>query len=323
MPLMLVIVFFTVFAVMMISIGVGARVLEIQRRKRVNAMVAVAEDAVHLPSAAILVQQASQGASAIEKVLARLDFVRAARAKLEQSGLDWPFSKLLFLMAVSAAAGALVALKLRILINPVLSSLALGTVLSAIPWLYVLSKRRKRLRAFEEQFPEGLDFLARAIRAGHAFSASLQMLSQESPEPMGSEFKRVYNEQNLGGALAVALRHLTERVPLVDVRFFVSAVLMQRETGGNLGEILTRLAQIIRERFRLKGQVRAISAHGRITAAVLTFLPIVVVVGLMATNPQYLQTLVRESEGKYLIIGSVAGQLMGYLIMRKIVNIKV
>jgi len=193
----------------------------------------------------------------------------------------------------------------------------------ALPWLYMVHKRKKRLEHFEAQFPESLDFMARALRAGHAFTVSLEMLAKESPEPLRSEFLKVYNEQNLGEQLPVVLQHLTTRVPLLDVKFFVAAVLLQRDSGGNLGEILTKLAYVIRERFRLKGQVRAASAHGRITALVLTALPIVTVLALTVLAPSYLPSLMKDPDGKYMIVAAIAGQILGYFVMRKIINIKV
>ncbi len=135
---------------------------------------------------------------------------------------------------------------------------------------YVRQKRTKRLDKLEEQFPEALDFLARSMRAGHAFSISLEMVGEEMADPLGQEFRALFNEQNLGAPLDIALRNFTERVPLLDCRFFTSSVLLQKQTGGNLSEILSRLAYVIRERFRLKGQVKAASAHGRLTATILT-----------------------------------------------------
>ena len=144
----------------------------------------------------------------------------------------------------------------------------------SIPYLVVRAKRTKRLNTLEEQFPESLDFLARSMRAGHAFSISLEMLGEEMADPLGQEFRALFNEQNLGAPIDIALRNFTTRVPLLDVRFFTSSVLLQKQTGGNLSEILSRLAYVIRERFRLKGQVKAASAHGRLTATILTLLPV-------------------------------------------------
>ena len=170
----------------------------------------------------------------------------------------------------------------------------LMVLLGSLPILYLRRQRDKRLAAFEEQFPEALDFLARSMRAGHAFTISLKMVSEDSPEPLGLEFRTLFNEQNLGAPLDVALYNLAERVPLLDVRFFVSAVVLQKQTGGNLGEILTQLAHLIRERFRLKGQVKASSAHGRTTALVLTIMPVATTVLMFWLAPGYLQSMIAD-----------------------------
>ena len=154
------------------------------------------------------------------------------------------------------------------------------------------------MAAFEEQFPEALEFLSRAMRAGHAFSIALEMLSEESPQPLAGEFRKVFNESNLGLPIDVALRNMTERMPLLDLKFFVAAVLLQRETGGNLAEILTNLAHVIRERFKLKGQVRSASAHGRMTGTILTLMPVVLMFGMLAVAPGYLQGMVADPLGQ-------------------------
>ena len=161
------------------------------------------------------------------------------------------------------------------------------------------------------------------MRAGHAFSVSLEMMADESPEPIGIEFRQVFNEQNLGAPIDVALKNLGQRVPLLDVRFFVSAVLLQRETGGNLAEILTKLSQVIRERFQLKGKVKAVSAHGRMTALILCVMPLITMMLLSVIAPTYLASMAGDYHGKLLIVGAIMGQILGYLWMRKIVNIKV
>ncbi len=194
---------------------------------------------------------------------------------------------------------------------------------AVLPYLYVLRKRSKRLSMFEEQFPEALDFVARAMRAGHAFSVSLEMLADESPEPLAREFRQVFNEQNLGAPIEIALQNLAMRMPILDVSFFVSAVMLQKETGGNLSEILTKLSYVIRERFKLKGQVRSASAHGRITGLILTIMPIVLMFALLAVAPGYLQGMVKDPDGRWLIIGAIGGQLLGYYFIRRIINIKV
>jgi len=138
--------------------------------------------------------------------------------------------------------------------NRVITAIVLAVLFGIVPWVYVRKKRKKRLDTLEEQFPEALDFLSRSMRAGHAFTITLQMVGEELADPLGQEFRTLFNEQNLGATLEAALRNFAERVPLLDVRFFTSSVLLQKQTGGNLAEILTRLAYVIRERFRLKGR---------------------------------------------------------------------
>ena len=181
-----------------------------------------------------------------------------------------------------------------------------------LPYLFVRRKARKRMAEMEEQLPEALDFLARSMRAGHAFTISLEMLGEELPDPLGQEFRTLFNEQNLGAPIDIALHNFALRVPLLDARFFCSAVLLQRQTGGNLSEILARLSYLIRERFRLRGQVKAASSHGRMTAAVLSALPIVTVLGLMLVAPGYLHGMAADPDGRMMIGGAVVGQLLGH-----------
>ena len=151
----------------------------------------------------------------------------------------------------------------------------------------MLRRRKKRFEQFEQQLPEALDFISRSMRAGHGFTIALEMLAADSPEPLGGAFRKIANDMQLGGSLQACLARLLDLFPLVDVRFFASSVLLQQETGGNLGEILSKLATIIRERFRLKGQVKAASAHGRITGLVLVLMPVAVAFFMMATSPDY------------------------------------
>jgi tight adherence protein B len=200
---------------------------------------------------------------------------------------------------------------------------ALALIFGACPYLFVRHKRKVRLDRLEEQFPESLDFLARSMRAGHAFTISLEMLGEEMADPLGQEFRTLFNEQNLGAPLDVALRNFTTRVPLLDVRFFTSSVLLQKQTGGNLSEILSRLAYVIRERFRLKGQVKAASAHGRLTATILTLLPVFTMLGLLVVAPGYLQGMAEDSDGKWMIGGAIFAQILGNFFIKKIINIKV
>jgi tight adherence protein B len=202
--------------------------------------------------------------------------------------------------------------------------LFIGALLfAALPHLYFARKHRARMTAIEEQFPDALDFIARSVRAGNALSISLEMLAGEASEPLRSEFLKVSREQALGASLDAALGNLVSRVPLVETRFFVSAVLLQREAGGNLAEVLSRLANSVRDRLRLRGHVRAVSGQGRLTAAILTVLPIVVVVLLKILSSRYLEGLTGDPRGRMLLGAAVLSQILGYLSMRKIVNIEV
>ena len=187
----------------------------------------------------------------------------------------------------------------------------------------VAFKRKSRLHKFEEVFPDTLEFVSRSMRAGHAFSVSLEMIHREFPEPIAGEFRRTFEEHNLGLPIDVALEKLAKRVPSLDVHFFVSAVLLQKRTGGNLAEILDKLAYVIRERFKLRGRIRAVSAHGRMTATALSCIPIAVAVLMFYTNPDYVKFFFTDEIGNYMLGGAVFLQIVGYLIMRKIVNIEV
>lgn len=193
----------------------------------------------------------------------------------------------------------------------------------ALPLLYLRRARTKRIAAFEAQFPDALLFVARAMRAGHAFSVSLDMLQKEFDKPLASEFRIVFEEQNLGLPIDVALEKLAKRMPMLDVRFFVAAVILQKRTGGNLGEILEKLAGLIRERFKLRGQIRTISAHGRMSSAVLTAIPIVVAVMMYFVNRAHMMFFVEEEMGRWMAGLAVSFVCVGFFVMRQIVKIEV
>jgi tight adherence protein B len=179
------------------------------------------------------------------------------------------------------------------------------------------------MRAFEEQFPEALDLIARALKAGHAFATGLKMAADELPEPVGPEFRKTFDEQNFGLPLKESLENLTMRVPLIDVRFFATAVLIQRETGGNLSEILENLAHVVRERFKILRQVRVYTAHGRLTGYVLLALPAVLAIALMFINPEHMNLLFRERMGQTMLMAALAMQTVGYLWIRQVIKIEV
>ncbi len=192
-----------------------------------------------------------------------------------------------------------------------------------LPYAYASHMRTKRFQKFEEKFPEAIDTLSRAVRAGHAFTTALEMIANELAEPVAGEFRQLYEEQKFGLPVRDALINLTERVPLVDVKFFVTAVMLQRETGGNLAEILDNLSYVIRERFKILRQVRVHTAQGRLTMVLLMALPPTIVVFMLTLNPGFIRPLFTDPIGHALIVGGITLQTMGYFVIRKIIRIQV
>jgi tight adherence protein B len=323
MPALLIFLFFCIFAAILIGCAVAFAFLENQRKKQVKTALQTAVSGEAPAEKPVLLIQREKQDDVLQRLLRRLNLADRLKWAIAQAGLQFGVEQFAMATAVLAVVGLLLGYRLNFLFYHWLSALALGAAGALLPYAYVHLKRKQRFAEFEEQFPEALDFLARSMRAGHAFSISLEMLGQESPEPVGHEFRALFNELNLGAQVEVALTNLVRRVPLIDVRFFVSAVMLQRQTGGNLSEILTRLGYVIRERFRLRGQVKAASAHGRLTAIILTAMPIVMAIALSFVQPKYLQTMANDPDGKYLILGAIVAQVLGYLTIRRIINIKV
>jgi tight adherence protein B len=322
MPGLWVYLFLSFFGVSLVAFSVGFKFLETQQRIKVEKVLKTAPATAPVAETKILKDQ-DQGSDAASSFLTRLAIVRKLEEDIRASGLLWRVEAVLLTMLALAVVGGLIGSQYYVLVFRELSIAGLALFLGVIPILYIRHKRSARLAEFERQFPEALDFMARSVRAGHAFSVSLELLASETPDPLGFEFRKLAHELNLGSPFNAAMGNLVLRVPLIDVRFFVSTVLLQRETGGNLAETLTNLAHLIRERFRLKGSVKAAAAHGKITATVLTLLPIVLAVGLSAVAPTYLSGMAKDHTGRYLILGSIIGQLLGFLVMKKIVDIKV
>ena len=198
----------------------------------------------------------------------------------------------------------------------------LGVRAAFIPYMYVRFMRNRRMLKFEEQFPEAIDLLARALRAGHALTTGLSMVADEMKDPVGPEFRQLFDEQNFGRPLDHALRSFAERIPTIDAKFFVTAVLTQREAGGNLAEVLDNLARIIRERFRVKRQVRVISAHGRMTGWVLSALPVSLALFFAAADPETYRKFYSDPLGIKMIVGALTLQVIGVFIIKKIVQIE-
>jgi tight adherence protein B len=257
----------------------------------------------------------------LHRLLMRLPWSGGLRTYIVQSGYRMKPGKLVLWTAV-AGLGTFVLMGL-FYPNQFLMSAALGLFAAAVPFAVVAYKRSRRLAKFEERFPEALDLIGRAVRAGHAFTTGLEMVSKESPEPVAGEFRNTFEEQNFGLPLRDALLNLTERVPLVDVRLFVTALLVQKETGGNLAQLLDELARIIRERFRIYRDVKVKTAQGRLTAAILVGLPFALLIIMRFLNPGYIGVLFTDPVGPKLLAGAAALQIVGSVIIWKIVHIQV
>ena len=315
--------FVIVFALVLLSVSLGTKFYETQRKKHVTDMLQTVAGPEVTVNTKLLKDLEPTEISAFQRMLKSFDFTRKAAELLVQAGLEWKPQQLLAAMGGAAVVGVVFGSFLPDILGKAVTCLAAGVLFGCLPYVYVRRKRSSRMADMEEQLPEALDFLSRSMRAGHAFTISLEMLGSELRDPLGQEFRTLFNEQNLGAPIDIALRNFSLRVPLVDVRFFCSSVLLQRQTGGNLSEILTRLAYLIRERFRLKGQVKAASAHGRMTATVLTLLPVLTMVALMVVSPGYLEGLAKDPDGRIMIGAAIFAMLLGNYCIKKIVNIKV
>ena len=314
--------FFCVLAIVLVATALGLNFLETQRKKQVKSMLRTVDGKADQEEDTHILFEPENDQAMVARAVSHMGWAQGVETTLHQSGLNWSVGQLLAFTLIGAAIGLILTWKF-VPAFWMISMPVAAILLGSIPYVYARYKRQQRFADFEEQFPEALDFLARSMRAGHAFSISLEMLGQESPDPLGLEFRTLFNEQNLGAPLDVALANMERRLPLVDVRFFMSSILLQKQTGGNLSEILTRLAHVIRERFRLKGQVKAASAHGRLTATILTLMPIGLMIGLLIVAPGYLAGLAQDPDGRWLILAAVISQLVGYYFIRRIIRIKV
>jgi tight adherence protein B len=323
MSAMFIAVFVLIFTLMLIAVKVGFRFVEARQKKQMIDRLHVASGEPDVTISNLLREVEVDRPDGLMARIKAFRFARHAQRQIQQAGLGWSATHMIAAMGLLCIPGLGLGAFIGLLGNRLLTGIALAAVFGFLPYFYVRKKRKKRMDALEEQFPEALDFLSRSMRAGHAFTITLQMVGEEMMDPLGQEFRTLFNEQNLGATLEAALRNFSDRVPTLDVRFFTSSVLLQKQTGGNLAEILTRLAYVIRERFRLKGQVKAASAHGRMTATILTLMPICTMLGMLFVAPGYLQGMAADSDGKWLIGGSIAAQFIGYYFIQKIIKIKV
>jgi tight adherence protein B len=257
---------------------------------------------------------------ALDDLLRRSSRVADLQKMLVQGGIAMRAGNFLGFSALAGLAATVVAYALSKRVEVAWVALLVGFLL---PYSYASFRRNQRFEKFEELFPEAIDTLARAVRAGHAFTTALEMITNEVGEPVSGEFRQLYEEQKFGMPVRDALINLTERMPLVDVKFFVTAVMLQRETGGNLAEILDNLSYVIRERFKIQRQVRVYTAQGRLTMALLMGMPPIIVTVMIVLNPSFIRPLFSDPIGHTLLVVGIILQTVGYFVIRKIIRIQV
>src|SRR5690349_471187 len=256
----------------------------------------------------------------INQMMLNLQATFHLKRMLDQADLHITPSRLMMFSFMAGMLGGLAASVLTVFIPLMVLS---GLVCASIPFVHVWYKRKRRFDKFLEQLPDALDLVSRALSAGHAFSEALYMVSTEMPEPIATEFRKTYEEQNLGLSIKLALENLTQRIPLLDLKMCVTAVLIQRETGGNLAEILEKVAYTIRERFRILGDLKTLTTSSRMSAWLLCGLPIAVALAVTVMNPEYMSVLWKDPRGHYLIAAAMIMQVTGMLIVRKILKIQI
>jgi tight adherence protein B len=254
-----------------------------------------------------------------DNLLARFDFMEIVKTRIAQADLDWSVGRVTIAMALAGTVAFLIVLRflgfLPALVAAILAALA--------PYGYILRLRNKRFRKFSENFPDVLDSLSRALRAGYPLSASMDMIAAETVAPVSTEMRRTSAEANLGVGWNRALDNLGQRVPLLEVNLFISAVELHARTGGKLSDVMSQLAENMREALALQGEIRSLAAHGKLTGLILTILPIAIAGMMMYVSPGYMEVLYNHPYGKNLITAAVVCLILAHFAIRKIVDIKV
>ncbi|MDT3680005.1 MAG: type II secretion system F family protein [Burkholderiaceae bacterium] len=256
----------------------------------------------------------------VDQLLLALPRVSSLDRLLEQTGSSITVARFLLFTFLAAGGTFLALLVLR---TPFFFAVIMAALAAIVPLLGVLRMRSKRLHKFDEQLPEALDLMSRALRAGHAFPSAMQMVGTEAADPIASEFQITFEEINYGVSTSDAMLNLATRVPSIDLRYFVIAVLLQRETGGNLSEMLDNLATLIRERFKLLGKIRVLSAEGKLSAYILIGLPFVTAGAILLVNPDFMKVLWTDPVGLKLVFGALTMMVLGAFWMSRIVKIRV
>ncbi len=323
MLVVLVLVFLGVFAVaalLLIATGTGSS----ERTKRTLTVLHAALSAAELkppdPIVDIRKEELFSALPMLNRMLLKMEVAPRLRLLLYQANLKWTAGGLLLMCATCFLIPAYL-IELRTGLLSI--SLLIGFLVGMSPFLFVLFKRKKRFDKFEQQLPEALDLMVSAMRAGHSLNSSLDIVAHEMADPLGGEFRIAFDEQNYGLELKSAMNNLISRIPLQDLKMVVTSILIQKESGGNLAEVLDKVAYVIRERFRLKRQVRVHTAQGRMTGWILSILPVVLGVGLYLINPKNMSLLWTRSIGIKLLWAAGSMTIIGALIIRKIVNMEV
>ena len=289
--------------------------------RRLNQRLADLSAPITTEGEAILVKRAAAGPlPMLDKLMAESKAGSGLSKLIDQSGVHTTPSAVIVMSLVVGIAAALIAsIALRLPFVPIVAFV----VGAASPTCYLMVKKSRRIARFEEQFPEALDLLSRALRAGHAFQTAMGMVADDLKEPVGPEFRKTFDQQNFGLPLRDSLFQLADRIPIMDVRFFTTAVLIQRDTGGNLAEILDGLAHVVRERFRIRREIRTKTAHGRFTGLVLLSLPAGLGVILTIINPDHMGLLFNHRTGHTMIGAAIVMQIVGFLWIRHILDLEV
>jgi tight adherence protein B len=256
----------------------------------------------------------------LNRSLVKLEVTASIKRMIDQADLNITVMRLVLF---AATAGVLAFLATSMVSTSYLLRILFGLIAAALPFLHVMGKRKKRMNRFLQLLPDALDLMSRGLSAGHAFTESLHMVATEMPEPIATEFRKTYDEQNLGLSLKLALENLVHRMPLLDLRMCVTAIMIQRETGGNLSELLEKVAYTIRERFRIMEDLKTLTLSSRWSAWLLCLLPIGLAVYMSFMNPQYMEVMWRDPRGHRLLAIALLMQIMGMLMVRKIMKIKI
>ncbi len=315
---------FLFFILLLVAFGVMLWVLKPTRSEadvqRHLQQISGVYTAVDSGGATILRRESLSSIPWLNNLLLQLPGSLRLRMLITQAGSGWTLATLLF---GSVFAALFTSWILTFIVPATLLDILFGVAVGLVPYVFLLIKRAARFARFDALLPEAIDLMSRALKAGHAITSMIEMVSQEIAEPIAGEFKIVFEQQNLGLPMRDAVLHLAERVPLADVRFLATAILVQKETGGNLAEILDKTAALMRERMRLKGQLKIYTAQGRLTGWILCAMPFIIFALLSVVNFNYEKKLWTEPMGIHLIYAGLVMMAVGVLVIRKIIDVKV